>query len=131
MRIVALDLRTAPAQHRDLVDILDSQIDPESPIKSLYWERMVELVHELSADKSDRVVFATLIRRELSLIHGEVCVHVRLDSFDCAPLVNGAPNYHFRLEFRSPDGRLERETRRQDALEAAEIILAELQFRDR
>ena len=82
---------------------------------------LVELVGLLRASGSQPRIYATLHGDEIWLSGKRRWAKVKIDWFDRAPLVNGMPNAHYRIEIHA-DRKLLREERAATKEEAALLL---------
>jgi hypothetical protein len=126
MRIVTLDLDADPPEPCDVEIPLRRLASAPDRLVAARWQMLLELVRALRADGPHPEAWASILGEELYLSPGNpanrVTVRVRADWQDGAPLRDGWPEFHYRLQIERSGARLSQDARTQSPEEAGRII---------
>jgi hypothetical protein len=97
------------------------------PFEAAYWEKLLDLVTQLQSNDCENEIHGHILFNELTLCErdprkSEVRVSVRVDWQDYAPLQDGFPEMHYRLQVSRPEKTLTEDSRTVDPNAAARII---------
>ncbi len=127
MRITILDLEAEPPDFCDVEVALQRRASSPIPLIAAKWQKLLDLVRVLRADGLQPEARALIVGEELSLFPRNpanriVNVRVRVDWQDYAPLRDGLPELHYRLQIERPGAKLSKDARTRSPEEAGQII---------
>ena len=127
MRIVTLDLSVDPAEPCDIELPLSRLVSSPNRLMATQWQKLLDLVQLLQADGPHPEAWGQILGDELYLFPEDnsanlVTVRVRADWRDFAPLLNGLPELHYRLQIERDGAKLSKDARTHNPEEAERII---------
>ena len=126
MRIVTLDLDAKSHEFCDIAIPLQRLATSPDRVVAARWQMLLDLVEVLRVDGLHPTAYAQIICDELDLWPGNPAnrVHVRVwvDWKDFAPLRDGLPEMHYRLQIKRPGRIATKDARSRDAEEVNRII---------
>jgi hypothetical protein len=124
MQIIILDLDSDPPEWCDIEIPLRRLASSPQPVVAARWSKFLELVEVLRADGPHPEVQGLILCDELMLTRrGNLAtVRVRVDWRDYAPLRDGLPEMHYRVQIEPRFAKLSREVRTRSPEEVEGII---------
>jgi hypothetical protein len=127
MRIVTIDLDAGPDERFcDVEGPLQRLASSPERLVAARWQMLLDLARVLRADGPAPEAWGLILGDELSLSPGtpanKVTVQVRADWKDHAPLRDGLPEMHYRLQIKRPGAKLSTDARARTPEEVERLI---------
>lgn len=126
MRVSTLNFDANPPERSDMEVSLRRLASSPDRLVAAKWQKLLELVHALRADGPNPDALGLIVLDEFWLSPANpanrVLVGVRVDWRDFAPLVDGLPEMHYRMQIQRRGCKLSKDARARTPEEAGRII---------
>lgn len=115
MQVLTFDWHAHPSSICDMGVPLRRLAQSHDRVIAARWQRLLELIEFLRPEGPDRIAWGRILQTDLMLWpegrRDEIKVFVRMDWQDYAPLRNGLPRMHYRLQIKRESAALSEDAR--------------------